>query len=194
MGKWFQCLSIIRVRFTILREYSFCVSVPLFLNKHLWLLSHAITLASDHFLPTVRFRRIGGFYVFFCRSHPPPVAHRNSVNSVLYVCPSIQLSVRLTFGIADKSFGRKTLHFGMLMYPDDLSAVYLCLWVLLSVLLFTTFSGLFAFTDKSLGRNVIEFGMLMYPDDLTPNGIDADGYCCHSMHSLVHPTVHELGF
>ena len=38
----------------------------------------------------------------------------------------------------------------------------------LSVRLFNTFSGLFAFAEKHLGRNGIIFGLLMYPDDWRP--------------------------
>ena len=86
---------------------------------------------------------------------------------ILCVRPSVQLSVSLDFGNEGKSLGCKSIHCGILMYSDDLSSVYLCLWVLLSVRLFTTFSGFFALADKSLGRNGIKFGMLMYPDDLS---------------------------
>ena len=36
--------------------------------------------------------------------------------------------------------------------------------------------------------------MQMFPDDLPLANIDADGYCCHFMHSSVRPTIHGLGF
>ena len=50
----------------------------------------------------------------------------------------LHLSICLTshgieFGIEDGSLGRYCLHFGMLMYPDDLSSFYRRLWVLLSI-------------------------------------------------------------
>ena len=36
--------------------------------------------------------------------------------------------------------------------------------------------------------------MQMFPDDLPLANIDADGYCCHFMHSSVRPTIRGLGF
>ena len=41
--------------------------------------------------------------------------------------------------------------------------------------------------DRSLERNGIKSGMLMYPDDIPSAGVEADGYCCHFMHSPIHP-------
>ena len=55
---------------------------------------------------------------------------------------SAQLSVGLGFGIVVKSLGRKRLHFGMLMYPDDLPLVCWSLWVLLSICPFVQPFGL----------------------------------------------------
>ena len=63
-----------------------------------------------------------------------------------------------------------------------------------SIGLLTTFSDFCTFADKSLGRNGIELEMQMFPDDLPLANIDADGYCCHFMHSSVRPTIHGLGF
>ena len=58
----------------------------------------------------------------------------------------------------------------------------------------TTFSGFCTFADKSLGRDSIKIAMLMYPDDLPSAGSEADGYCCHFMHSSVCPTIHGIEF
>ena len=47
---------------------------------------------------------------------------------------SVRPSVRLRhFQVPVHELGRKSLHFGILMYPDHLPSVYRCLWVLLAV-------------------------------------------------------------
>ena len=70
----------------------------------------------------------------FGKTYPRPTSVPMGIFVILCVRPSVQLSVSLSFGIADKSLGRKRLHFGMLLYPDDLPSVYRRLWSLLSVL------------------------------------------------------------
>ena len=50
-----------------------------------------------------------------------------------------------------------------------------------------------AFT-RILGSVTGPLEMQMFPDDLPLANIDADGYCCHFMHSSVRPTIHGLGF
>ena len=78
--------------------------------------------------------------------------------------------------------------------PLPLFCPSVCPSVCPSIGLLTTFSGFCTFADKSLGRNGIELEMQMFPDDLPLANIDADGYCCHFMHSSVRPTIHGLGF
>ena len=78
--------------------------------------------------------------------------------------------------------------------PLPLFCPSVCPSVCLSIGLLTTFSGFCTFADKLLGRNGIELEMQMFPDDLPLANIDADGYCCHFMHSSVRPTIHGLGF
>ena len=78
--------------------------------------------------------------------------------------------------------------------PLPLFCPSVCPSICPSIGLLTTFSGFCTFADKSLGRNGIELEMQMFPDDLPMANIDADGYCCHFMHSSVRPTIHGLGF
>ena len=80
------------------------------------------------------------------------------------------------------------------MPPLPLFCPSVCPSVCPSIGLLTTFSGFCTFADKSLGRNGIELETQMFPDDLPLANIDADGYCCHFMHSSVRPTIHWLGF
>ena len=37
-------------------------------------------------------------------------------------------------------------------------------------------------------------GLLMYPDNLPSADIDADGYCCHFVHSSIRLTIHGIEF
>ena len=50
------------------------------------------------------------------------------------MCSSVRPTVHtLGFRYCGQISWKKSLHFGKLMYPDDLITVYLCLWVLLSI-------------------------------------------------------------
>ena len=60
-----------------------------------------------------------------------------------YCCHFIRLSVcptvcELGFWHCGQIFWKKSLHFGMRMYPEDLFSVYWCIWVLFSVRPFVT--------------------------------------------------------